>query len=552
MSHHDRRRSQLTFSRRRFIQGGAALGAAAAATAIAPDFARGASGLLSPARALDLSDVTILATFNAGSGPQEIGVRDLAGTPPGGPQALCARRDGSIAVLDTINRRIAVVRGSNIVSTIPIPEAIFPIDIQESAGELIVLDPAGEQLLRVTTAGTRRVAITKDRRSSVSRLSPTGTGGTVGLIDEDAGSSTFQLDGQTQPSYRRGAFSDGAAGSMAFTYPAATPDTRRSVRVERGSTSFGVEVLDPLGSVVPLGTDASGYLYLLVTELVDSNVGGLDVDLTVRRYAWDGRLAAMARVPVRGRWSQPQSAVSISPSGDALALVPERTRTHIVQLHWGSTIRALRPIRAFLPANFGIANAATPIPNTRAQATAKAQTFYNYQWTATSAMLTRSCGTAGLPSYITGPGTYFEIPYCWGAWDEPGAYVQRINSPYNYHLGDNNGGSGGWKGCTAGADCSGFIQQCWGIGGSKQNTETLLNWVTNAPGQSQSQGGTLYPGDMWRLPQTHARLHYSYPPDHTGDYMYEASIDWGERVWFAFRPWSQYTNYLWCLGYFLS
>lgn len=125
------------------------------------------------------------------------------------------------------------------------------------------------------------------------------------------------------------------------------------------------------------------------------------------------------------------------------------------------------------------------------------------------------------------------------------------HSPYNYTLGDTNG-TGNWRGCTAGADCSGFIQQCWGIGGDKLGTETLLEWVTNSPGQTQDVGGTLSPGDMWRLPYSHVRLHHSYPGDGTGDYMYEASISWGERVWWAFRPWSQYTNYLWCLGNFLS
>jgi hypothetical protein len=76
--------------------------------------------------------------------------------------------------------------------------------------------------------------------------------------------------------------------------------------------------------------------------------------------------------------------------------------------------------------------------------------------------------------------------------------------------------------------------------------------VTNSPGQSQSQGGTLYMMDMWRLPYSHVRLHYSYPQAGGGDYMYEESISWGERAWFAYRPWSEYTNYLWCLGNFSS
>ena len=58
--------------------------------------------------------------------------------------------------------------------------------------------------------------------------------------------------------------------------------------------------------------------------------------------------------------------------------------------------------------------------------------------------------------------------------------------------------------------------------------------------------------DMWRLPYQHVRLHYSYPQGGGGDYMYEESISWGERAWFAYRPWSEYPGYLWCLGNFSS
>lgn len=373
----------------------------------------------------------------------------------------------------------------------------------------------------------------------------------VSIIEEDGAAASFDLATADHRATQAGVFDDGA---VAVSYAARLPEFRRSARVQTRDRAFGIETTHPLGSVVPLGADRSSFLYFLVTELPNSEVGGLDVDLTVRRYRSDGTFSAMARVPVRGRWSHPRTAVSIAPNGDAIALVTERTRTTIVRLAWVPVLAPLTAIRTLLPTGIGLANAATPIPNSRASAFSVADSYQNTWWTCTSEMLSRSCGGALLPSYIAGIGSYKEIPYCWGGNDTPSSFIANINSPNNRMLGDANGNVCCWRGCTAGADCSGFgyITQSWGITSGHQSTETLLNWVTNSPGQSQSQGGTLYMMDMWRLPNSHVRMHYSYPGGGGGEYMYEESIYWGERAWFAFRPWSDYPNYLWCLGNFSS
>lgn len=549
----------MPFSRRRILQAGVALGATGVAGALSPELAQAANRALAPRSSLDLSDGAVIATFDAGSGPQQLGLRNLPGVIPGCSEALCARADGSIAVLDTLNRRIALVRGSSIAATIPLPSSVFPTDVRESGGVLQVLDMAGDQVLIVGGAGVTRVDIPRDRRSRISRLTPAGQPGAVGIVEEDVASSDYVVNPIGPQASASPGFGDGAGGRVVIGYPAALPARRRNVTVTTATGRFVVETKHPLGSVIALGTDTTGFLYLLVTELVPSE-GGLDIDLTVRRYQPDGTFIAMARVPVRGGSAQPRTAVTIAANGDAYALVPDRRRTAILRLHWSHNLESLRPTRLPFPPGFGLANAALIIPNTRAQATAKAQTFYNYQWTATQAMLDRTCTASAppypvsqRPSYLTVPGTYFEIPYCFGAFDEPGAFVLRINSPYNYTTGDKEcSNPPGWKGCTAGVDCSGFIQQCWGIGPPKQDDTTLLNWVTNSPGQPLNVGGTLYPGDLWRLPGQHVRLHYSYPGDGTGDYMYEASLQWGERVWYAFHGWADYANYLWCLGNFAS
>jgi cell wall-associated NlpC family hydrolase len=221
----------------------------------------------------------------------------------------------------------------------------------------------------------------------------------------------------------------------------------------------------------------------------------------------------------------------------------------VLRLDWSDELKSLAPLRRLIPASFGIAYATSVVPNTRAQAIAKAGTFIQWGWTATAEMLARSC-TAGnppktsiRPSYLTGPGTYINIPYCWGAFDEPGAYVLRIDPSVGYTCGDAETSiPPGWKGCTAGADCSGFIQQCWGIGPPKQNDAGLLQWVVSE--NSQDVGGSLSPGDMWRWPDQHVRLHSSYAGG-TGDNMFEASLSWGQQIYYSYRPFTDYTNYFW-------
>lgn len=548
----------MPFSRRRVLQAGLAIGATGVVSALTPELVRGAGRLTAPVRPLDLSVGSVVATFDAGSGPQQLGIRDIAGLSPGGPLALAMRSDGSVAMLDTLNRRISIIRGSVVTSTIPLPHAVFPTDVRERGADLCVLDQAGSQLLVVSGTDVSAFPLPSDRRSRVSRLVAGQSVGAIGVAEEDALSFDYSFDPNApQPTAQRG-FGDGQGGRIVVQYPKNQKNRKTATLVTSSGREIEIETESALGSAVVLGSDRAGFIYVEIAALLESD-GGVDVDITIRRYALDGTFAGAARVPVRGRWAQPTTAVAVAPNGDAYAIASDHTRTYLLRLNWTQSLAPLQPLRALLPASFGSANALSVIPNTRQQALNKASNYENWAWTLTAEMMTRSCyepgsGTySGLPSYLSAPGTYYHMPYCWGAFDEPGAYVLRISAPYNYTTGDNHGIVGvPWRGCTAGADCSGFIQQCWGIGPPKQSTESILEWVTNSPGQSQDVGGTLYPGDMWRLPNSHVRMHYSYPGDGTGDYMYEASIEWGEQVWFAFRPWSQYTNYLWCTGNFLS
>jgi hypothetical protein len=174
-------------------------------------------------------------------------------------------------------------------------------------------------------------------------------------------------------------------------------------------------------------------------------------------------------------------------------------------------------------------------------------TMSNGSWIALSANVEywRIAGVRS-PAYINStPGTYYQVPYCWGGFNDPVDFIYKMNAG---ELAGNANAVGGWKAGTAGPDCSGMIQQCWGITDQKYNDTGLLNWTQDP--QDQSVGGTLGLGDMWRLAGSHVRMHHYYPTGGGGDYIYESTADWGEKCFHPFRPWSDYPGYQWCVGNF--
>lgn len=323
---------------------------------------------------------------------------------------------------------------------------------------------------------------------------------------------------------------------------------RRSARVRQGDgTTFEIITTHALGAVVPLGRDAAGRSYFQVSELVPSD-GGLDVDLTLRRFAPDGTAAGVARVPVRGRESSPRRAACFAPNGDAFTLFTESRQVRILQLDWSTGVAPLKPLTAVIELPHFTANAALQIANCRTTAIDIGKQYAHGTWTAVQANLDHHLRSdVAKPQYLVGPGTYYELPYCWGGMHVPQGFINQMNDG---NLAGNALTTGGFKEGTSSVDCSGMIQQCWGVGGLvKQDDTMLLNWVTET--NTQDVGATLYPGDMWRLPGAHVRMHRAYPGDGTGAYMIEATMDWGNKCYNTFRPWSDFTNYWWCKGNFV-
>lgn len=543
-------------TRRRVLKSGAALAGGGMLTALSPDLVRGVSELLIMGQqAPNLTGTMTVANFAAGAGPQELGIQAFPGMEPNGPQSIVARRDGSLAILDTVNRRIAIVRERRIQQTIDLPRAVLPTDIEEAGSRLFVLDGIGDQVLEVNGSTVRSHGLPAASRGRTSGLGQ-GANGPIEVLEEDASSYSLARG--------RGALAAGfpnrAGGKVNVDYETNSFLRHRAKAYlgrpvsALGSSQVGIETAGYLGSVTVAGFDDAGRTYLLSSELI-VGATGYEVDLVVRRCEPGGAVTAFARVPVRNRWANPTRAVTIAPTGQAFAIFSQRTGTLLLELAWQPRLTALAaPLVLTAARNFEALAIGEQgnIPVCRLAAISMANDYYAHAWWCTLSNW-NTCAedgyTSSRPLYIAQGGYdtwYGYVPYDWGGWDSIAQFDTGIQAGRT--AGNTNPARVLF--CTNGVDCSGFIQRCWNVGSVKVDDTGLLGWCSNmAPMDWQNPPPWMQLGDFYRLPGAHARMHDHYQDLSTGPYVFE-SIGNPGRVHWTFYSWQSLSAYQWCLGKF--
>jgi hypothetical protein len=525
------------FTRRNVLKSGAALAGGGVFTALSPEFVRGVTDLLILGQQRpDLSGTQTIAQFPAGAGPQELGIKNLELMEPQGPNAIAARADGSLAILDTVNRRVAITRGSNIERTISLAGTIYPTDLQEAGGRLYVLDGGSNQILEVDDSTIRTIPLPAASFGRTSGLMDAGNG-VIAVIEE--GLSYYRVAagrGTLAPGFP---LPSGEVVEVEYEHPS---NAKRKANIELGSNEIKIKTNSFLGSVTVAGFDAAGRTYLLSSELIPGQTGN-EVDLVVTRVERDGKVSDLARIPVRNRWFNPTRAVAIAPSGQAFAIYPQRSGTLLLELTWQSRLEPLAAALV-LPALEFEARAANAITVCRSSAIDTANSYLNHGWNCSQANY-NTCQGSQRPAFLTGPGFYTNIPYDWDGWQTLSEFDSDIAA--NKTAGNT---SQVILFCTTGVDCSGFIQRCWNINDQKYNDTGLTNWCTTiALLDKDNPPPWMNPGDMYRLPLQHARMHDFYASGNTGVYVDEAPGDPG-RTYFGYYSWAQLSGYQWCIANF--
>lgn len=145
----------------------------------------------------------------------------------------------------------------------------------------------------------------------------------------------------------------------------------------------------------------------------------------------------------------------------------------------------------------------------RSQIINNAATFTAYTWTASSCNLWNGtlCGGGNIYNapWVTTPGTYTALPYCWGGWSTLNEFANAIANCKS--AGQVCSASGGGctgvpsapLSCAGGHDCSGLVSRAWERT-SKYSTSTLPN-ISSSILLTQTQ-----PGDIVNLAGSHVRL----------------------------------------------
>ncbi len=191
---------------------------------------------------------------------------------------------------------------------------------------------------------------------------------------------------------------------------------------------------------------------------------------------------------------------------------------------------------------------------TRTQVISNALPYTTFSWTANNCNLWNgtSCGGANIyhVPWVSAPGTYTAMPYCWGGWSTQAEYNSAMAGCKSAGQACSSSGGGCTPlpsaplSCAAGHDCSGLVSRAWALD-HKRNTgsDSYYGLLAISTQISYSQ---LQPGDMVNDEGSHTRLIRTY-------YSSNASADVIEAVGGAWKvttntytPIQQTGFYAWC------
>jgi hypothetical protein len=278
-------------------------GAAGIGRAAAPDTAGTVTSM--PTAAAAEATWTPIVTLPVGNADGQIAYQfNVEGAIDRGPQALSVAQDGTIYLLDSVQRRVIVIANGAVRNTITMPFVTYPKDILATTDNLYILDD-NNRILQVSYAGelAHEYKLPPGLASHQVYRMVSRPNGKVSLwtafyrvFELDRLPATVDLEAGVWQKDRRGRGIQspggdrwiGEAGDLTFGQ-LVTDDGKKTVTVH--ARGF-------FGSMRLIGFERGlSQMYMLVEDLYD-NAGQLGVELSVQRYHPNGRLTGSARVPL--------------------------------------------------------------------------------------------------------------------------------------------------------------------------------------------------------------------------------------------------------------
>jgi hypothetical protein len=261
--------------------------------------------------------------------------------------------------------------------------------------------------------------------------------------------------------------------------------------IQMGQKKIEVEVAHNLADLNILHVNPDGSFYAEVVEVVANP--SFQIDQKVFLYASDGKLIAMARVPLQDQWTTVRHNLAVSRRNVVYALITHPDGATIEQLAFLETLSPILETQ----------NSRQPIEQhntSTAQSISTCRTRQEIHQVANSYLensvylstyrinANSSCSEREIPSYLGAAGTYNSVPYAYGIADSPQGFNNSMLTGGAVFAGNKALIT---LNCARGVDCSGLVTKAWDIPQPHVGTCTLEGYSSIIPSVYGLQMGDI-------------------------------------------------------------
>ncbi len=411
-----------------------------------------------------------VAVLQIGSGEHEVAYTpDIEGIANDGPASFAIDNQGDIYILDTLNKKVLILKDGKWDKNIDISFTNYARDILIEEKRLFVLDESNF-IYELDINGSLENSIKLPDGLEAYQIVRTYINKNKNIVISD-GNSEYEFFGKWNQN----------SPNITFEYK----NNGKSVCIDKdGKYLSNISFEEETGGVNIINNDSQENVYLEVIEDVPNSSLVL-LESTLRMIDKNGKQVGIARIPLEEYYNYPLKFYNVTDKGEVYIMALKKDCVEIDRIILGKSyqskmkdlkIRASQENEKFQNATDETAQLALrsdPGIPTRSLVQSRANAMIDYNWTYNSTNTIKPSTDVTTPDYLSIvtsiPQNFTGIPYCWGGFDgvdrssNSGQWSNYQDAMSKGKFAGNVYCSGGWKSGTAGLDCSGFASAAYGF-----------------------------------------------------------------------------------------
>ncbi len=434
-----------------------------------------------------ISNDKIILTITIGNEKGQIGCSENMIGGGEGPEAFTVTEDGSIYIVDNINKRVNVYYNGNYMKDYKIPYIAYVRSVVVSKEMVYLLDYDAGIIYKTDLEGNlvQEIFIPKDMEKHLMLKLYKDKEGRVWLLDCENNSFLVNELNSDQITVFTGFSKDGID-----IYDISKMEAK-SALISSKNSEIEITTDEMLGGLEVLNIDNNGCLYISMFEQIKTSI--VCGEFTVKKYQ-NSKCIGIAPIDIEGYYFMPNNILEVTDNGDLYQIKCTKNQIQILKKKFLSTDvfqsniseikEEMLEEQAIEDQNEVLIKATKAnAPNNMSTTMDNAIDMCLLYWTYTTNNDNNpNPSTISTPDYLVSvskPSTQRGIPYCWGGFD--GLSTSSSSSWTNFSgamsygaFAGNDNCSGYYKSGTAGLDCSGFVSSAAGFA-SKLNTTSLAS-----------------------------------------------------------------------------